>query len=315
MNSKLIRLFAALAILSVSVSAQERAAKISGEATSARGESARGVKDAAREESAKPTGEGEESEPESNRRLQSNGLLVEGAYHQEKGEVQHSFSVARTRGGEWSSAFTQEWPLWSEKHQLSFSLPARLAAGGDESGRGIGDAEVEYSYFLVGNNRTRLTVAPTFALKLPTGSVSKELGTGGVGVEARLPVSVMLSKSFQSNTNAGLSYTRAARNGAGERAGVRGVEVGQSLVWLARPRFNLLLEAVWERSEHVVGDGLREHEDELFVSPGVRWAHKFRNGLTLIPGVAVPLGVGPSRGERGVLFYLAVEHPFRKRRG
>lgn len=321
MNSKSMFLFATLFFLSISVSAQESAAKISEVSTTAREERAHDAKDAARGEAIEAAADGEDSEPVSNvwrqtlnRLLQSNGFLVEGAYLQEEGEVQHTFTFARARGGEWSSAFSQEWPLWSEKHQLSVSLPMRLAAGEPEATRGVGDAEIEYSYALVGSSRTRVTVSPSFALVLPTGSVSKELGAGGVGVEARLPLSLMLSRSLQSNTSVGASYTRRARNGEGERAAVKGFEVGQSFVWLARERFNLLVETVWERSEHVVGDGLKEHEDELLVSPGVRWAHKFRNGLTLIPGVAVPVGVGPSRGERGVFFYLAIEHSFKKER-
>lgn len=321
MNSKSMFLFATLLFLGISVSAQERAANNDEESTTTREARARDVKDAARGDSVEATVDGEDSGPVSNiwrqttnRRLQSNGFLVEGAYLQEEGEVQHTFTFTRARGGEWSSAFAQEWPLWSEKHQLSVSLPVRLAAGETEESRGVGDAEIEYSYALVGSNRTRVTISPSFALLLPTGSVGRELGAGGVGVGARLPLSVMLTKSLQSNTSVGASYTRRARNGEGERAAVKGFEVGQSFVWLARERFNLLVETVWERSERVVGDGLKEHEDELLVSPGVRWAHKFRNGLTLIPGVAVPVGVGPSRGERGVFFYLAIEHSFKKER-
>jgi hypothetical protein len=50
------------------------------------------------------------------------------------------------------------------------------------------------------------------------------------------------------------------------------------------------------------------------VSPGVRWAHNFKNGLQIVPGVAVPVGVGSSQGEVGVIFYLSFEHPFGKRK-
>jgi hypothetical protein len=41
----------------------------------------------------------------------------------------------------------------------------------------------------------------------------------------------------------------------------------------------------------------------------VRWAHNFTNGLQIVPGVSVPMGAGPSAGERGVIFYLSFEHP------
>ena len=29
-----------------------------------------------------------------------------------------------------------------------------------------------------------------------------------------------------------------------------------------------------------------------------------------VPGIAVPIGVGPSAGEKGMIFYLSFEHPF-----
>jgi hypothetical protein len=39
----------------------------------------------------------------------------------------------------------------------------------------------------------------------------------------------------------------------------------------------------------------------------------FASGLQIAPGVAVPIGVGPSRGERSLFVYLSFEHPFRGR--
>mgnify|MGYP003416988619 CR=1 FL=1 len=40
-----------------------------------------------------------------------------------------------------------------------------------------------------------------------------------------------------------------------------------------------------------------------------------RNGsvvdLQIVPGISVPIGIGPSRGETAIFFYLSLEHPFR----
>jgi hypothetical protein len=47
------------------------------------------------------------------------------------------------------------------------------------------------------------------------------------------------------------------------------------------------------------------------VSPGIRWALDFKCGLEIVPGLAFPIGVGPSRGEHAVFLYLSLEHPFR----
>jgi len=39
-------------------------------------------------------------------------------------------------------------------------------------------------------------------------------------------------------------------------------------------------------------------------------ASLYASGLQIVPGFAVPLGAGPSRGDRSVFFYLSFEHPF-----
>ena len=75
------------------------------------------------------------------------------------------------------------------------------------------------------------------------------------------------------------------------------------MIYLAHPRFNLMLETLWT--------GGQSHS--LLLSPGVRWAYNFPSGLQIVPGIAFPLGVGPSSGERGVFLYLSFEHPFGKR--
>jgi hypothetical protein len=46
----------------------------------------------------------------------------------------------------------------------------------------------------------------------------------------------------------------------------------------------------------------------------VRLAVNRPGGLQIVPGIAVPIGVGPSRGDVAVILYLSFEHPFRARR-
>jgi len=41
-------------------------------------------------------------------------------------------------------------------------------------------------------------------------------------------------------------------------------------------------------------------------------AYNFENGLQIVPGIGVPIGIGPSSGEKGIFLYLSFEHPFRK---
>ena len=39
---------------------------------------------------------------------------------------------------------------------------------------------------------------------------------------------------------------------------------------------------------------------------------QLQDGLQIVPGIAMPIGVGPSAGEKSVLIYLSFEHPFRE---
>ena len=81
---------------------------------------------------------------------------------------------------------------------------------------------------------------------------------------------------------------------------------------MASRRVNLLIETSWIRSEAVVGAGRTAPNTDLFLSPGIRWSHNFASGLQIVPGVAFPIGVGPSKGESAVFLYLSFEHPLRK---
>jgi hypothetical protein len=67
----------------------------------------------------------------------------------------------------------------------------------------------------------------------------------------------------------------------------------------------------WTRTEAVRAAGVTERSHSLYLSPGVRWAHNFRSGLQIVPGLAVPIGIGPSRGEEALFLYLSFEHSFR----
>ena len=210
--------------------------------------------------------------------------------------------------------FNEELPLGSEKHQLSITLPAQLVGNGTEKYKGLGDVQFEYGYSILGDSTTRVTISPGIGLTLPTGNARKELGAGSTGVSFKLPVSVMLTKRFASNSTFETTFTKSARNAEDERANTFGYEFGQSFVWFAKPKLNFLVEAVWESSQEVIGQGLKEYEREFLISPGVRWAHVFKSGLIVSPGVAVPIGIGPSRGEKGIFFYISFEHSLKKER-
>jgi hypothetical protein len=244
--------------------------------------------------------------------IQDNSFLMEEAYNQEEGFVQHINTFQRMRGGEWLATFTQEWPVPKQAHQLSYTVPFQRVAG--EAGRrsGLGDIALNYRYQLAGDSEAKFACAPRLSLLLPTGDEKKGLGSGGIALQANVAMSTVLSSTFVAHTNLGLTYTPAARNERGEKASARAVNLGQSLVWLAGASFNALVEIVWARAESVTGADRTRAARSFLVSPGVRWAWNFPTGLQIVPGIAVPIGVGPSRGDRSLFLYLSFEHPMWK---
>ncbi len=245
--------------------------------------------------------------------IQDNSFLVEEAYNQDKGVVQHINAFTRQRNGDWVYTFTQEWPVFTQKHQLSFTIPVQRIGHAPDGGTGIGDIALNYRYQLLGNDDSRVAIAPRFTLLLPTGDDKKGLGSGATGYQTLFPVSVVVvSDRLVTHWNAGTTYTPSAKNALGEKATLHDYNLGQSFIWQPSSRFNVMLETVWLSQESVIGSRLTERNSSAFVNPGIRWAYNFKSGLQIVPGIAVPIGVGPSRGERGIFLYLSFEHPFTK---
>jgi hypothetical protein len=244
--------------------------------------------------------------------IADNSFLIEEAYNQESGVVQHINAFSRdAASGDWVYTFTQEWPLHGLKHQISYTLPVQDVHSGLASAAGIGDVALNYRYQAT-SGESAVAFAPRFSLLVPTGQWRHRLGNGGIGLQLNLPLSWEWGSRLVTHWNAGYTHTFSAREISGGRAGTHAVNLGQSFVWLAHPRFNVLLETVYTRAQAVAGDRATESSDALFVSPGIRWAHNFKSGLQIVPGVAFPIGVGPSSGDHGVFLYLSFEHPFRR---
>jgi hypothetical protein len=200
-------------------------------------------------------------------RIEDNSFLMEEAYNQEAGVVQHISTLLRA-GRTWTYGFTQEWPLGGQRHQLSYSVA--LAQGPDV-------LALNYRHQLMGLG-THTAFAPRISFLVPT---HESVGTA---LQLNLPVSVSLAPQLVTHLNAGITAPRR------EKAVYN---AGASLIWLAHPNINLMLETVWS------GDA---QSGDLIVNPAVRWAHNV-GSLQIVPGVSFPDG-------RDVLFYLSFEHPF-----
>ncbi|MGC2062280.1 MAG: hypothetical protein WA610_04830 [Thermodesulfovibrionales bacterium] len=241
------------------------------------------------------------------KKIQDNSFLIEEAYNQEAGVVQHiqTFQYLK-KSKSWMYTFTQEWPVPKETHQLSYTIPVAHFHE-DGSTTGLGDILLNYRYQLI--MKDALAIAPRFSLILPTGSYKKGLGAGTVGYQANLPVSIELSDKFVTHWNAGATYTPHSRESGGAKANTMGYNLGASVIWLTSENFNVMTEAVWNSNQVVNPDGSKSRDKSFFVNPGVRYAINFPSGLQIVPGISFPVGIGPSKKEYGMLLYLSFEHP------
>ena len=239
--------------------------------------------------------------------IQDNSFLVEEAYNQEAGVVQHIsvLDLAR-RGGDWSFDFTQEWPAPNMRHQLSYTVPVARADGKN----GLGDVALHYRYQLLGEGGGRLAVAPRVSALLPTGDSDEGLGGGSGGVEVNLPVSFIAGERVVAHWNLGGSRTFDAGGEGGAEADLDAVFAAQGLIWLFRPTLNFMLEARWDRADVLADGGRIEHEESFVLSPGARFAQNL-DDLQVVYGLAFPVEVGAGDGGKAVLLYLSLEHPFK----
>jgi hypothetical protein len=241
--------------------------------------------------------------------IEDNSFLIEEAYNQDPGVVQHISQFQQDlRANDFDFLFTQEWPVGGIKNQLSYSVPIVRPDG--SAGAGLGDVRLNYRYQLVGDGESIFAVAPRFTVILPTGNYHRSRGAGATGYEVWLPASLVLSEKLIVHGNAGLTLTPRARDSDGNRATTHAWTFGGSFIWLAKPLFNVLLEALYQRAEDVTAPQHTDASNVVTISPGIRWAYNFHSGLQIVPGIAVPFVVAPGHGSRSVFFYLSFEHPF-----
>jgi hypothetical protein len=141
-------------------------------------------------------------------------FLLEEAYNQERGEVQHTLRAVysrdlRLRG--WSFNFEQESWLFTENHQVAFNIPFYHLREDGEKQWGVGDIQIEYRYQLTDERPNVPAVAPGFGLILPTGNRDKGTGNGVVGYEWSVAASKKVASRLALHANLGLTYLPKVR--------------------------------------------------------------------------------------------------------
>lgn len=243
--------------------------------------------------------------------ISDNSFLIEEAYNQEKGVVQHIFNWQRFQTDRsWVGTFTQEWPMGSQTHQFSFTLPYLHQPG---TPNGLGDVLLNYRYQMSGGDDREVSFSPRLSLVLPTGDSKQGRGSGTLGVQVNLPLSIPHTETLFTHWNLGATVIPKAKNPQGDTADTLGTNLGFSLIWRLHPEFNLMFEAVHSTQEVVAGAGIKVREKTTYLNPGVRWAYNLPSGLQIVPGLAYTYGVGSSKGDNAIFLYLSFEHPFGKR--
>jgi Putative MetA-pathway of phenol degradation len=241
--------------------------------------------------------------------IQDNSFFVEEAYNQEPGVVQHILNVPIdfTNGSrEIAPSFTQEWPVFSQTHQFSYTIPYVFT----EDDNGVADMRLNYRLQALTEGEHTPAFAPRFSLVLPTGDRDKGLGTGVVGYETNLPFSKIVSDRWTLNFNAGMSVFPNARDHH-----LTNYNLGASAIFAVSRDLNLMLETVagWNEdiAEGVLSpEATTNRSTTALISPGARYAFNLPNDAQLVIGLGLPIGLTSDSPDWGLFFYCSFEHPF-----
>mgnify|MGYP001570994527 FL=1 len=245
--------------------------------------------------------------------IMDNSFLVEEAYNQEPGVVQHIFNanygLNRLQGSDDRSlnfAFTQEWPVFSQTHQFSYTLPYSWVRTGGQSGQGLGDILLNYRYQAYYNEATLRAFAPRFSLILPTAND----GFGGetVGYQWNLPFSTALGSDWFAHANAGLTFSPEAA--PQPRHDLLHYNLGASLIYAARSDLHFMLEWIGNWNDTPGAAAGQRYEFSSVILPGVRKAFNFNGETQVVLGLGAPVGLTRTAPDVGLFLYLSIEHGF-----
>lgn len=248
-----------------------------------------------------------QSSPSNEFQILDNSFLVEEAFNQEAGIYQNILSFLR-HDEEWELAFTQEWPVVSQRHQVSYTL----AFGDAGRGSGLGDILINYRLQALMEGPGQPAFSPRLSLIVPSGDAALGLGDGSVGLQANLPFSKRTGSVYW-HWNAGFTWIPSAETGFGggnaSEASLMSPMVSGSAIWGFRPMLNLMLEVVVENEESLVSPRTTARDTHVTLSPGLRGGWNLGD-RQLILGAAVPI-LFDGDASAALFGYLSYELPFR----
>ena len=248
--------------------------------------------------------------------IEDNSFLIEEAYNQEPGVVQHIFNFIYgtdpKRHG-WTFSFTQEWPVFGQDHQFSYTLPSYAVREEGDWARGVGDVLINYRYQLLEESERVPAFAPRFSLILPTGNRRHGTGNGVVGYQWQLPFSKKFPPRLAAHANLGLTYLPGVRGpldggGLSSKHALVSYNLGASGIFAISSRVHAMLEWIGNFEENLTGNGRPKRDFVSVISPGVRAAVVDEEELQIVTGVGLPIGITKPADNFGVFLYFSVEH-------
>ncbi|MDB6056432.1 MAG: hypothetical protein JWO95_276 [Verrucomicrobiales bacterium] len=245
--------------------------------------------------------------------IMDNSFFIEEAYNQEEGIVQHIFNGVYGRekfvhGGTrtFDASFTQEWPVMSQTHQFSYTVPYGFVWGEGQSANGVGDVLLHYRYQAYLDTNSLTAFSPRMSLVLPTGAFDKGFGNHTLGYQWNLPFSTTFRDRWFLHLNAGLTYLPGA--GAQPTRDLLSYNLGGSVIYCVNDRFNLMCEWVGNWNQDVANNGRLERQFSSVISPGVRYAINPKDETQIVLGLATPFGITRSAPDIGAFLYFSFEH-------
>jgi DtxR family Mn-dependent transcriptional regulator len=220
--------------------------------------------------------------------ITDNSFLVEEAFNQEPGIFQNIVGIRANRGA-WHAGFTQEWPLFSHQHQISYTL----GAASNDGLRGFNDIALHYRFQLFDESEGRPAISPRLSLLMPAGS--DEFSAGTYGYEFNFPVSKQIGDVYL-HGNAGYSHH--------PKLDAVTPRLAASAIVRVRPMLNLMLESVAEFVDLGISRPVF-----VTVAPGVRFGWNHGDKQTIV-GIAVPVTRGGESTDVSAFGYVSYELPF-----
>ena len=273
---------------------------------------------------------GKDDKKDEPKHIRDNAILVEEAFNQEPGEVQHIFvwqnfwdRTGRGHTRDFALAYTTELPLGTQKHQFSFTAQYLTSFEKPNNGPAaqegdVGDTFLNYRYQLLASDEF-LWCSPRFSLILPTGDKYLGTGAGEVGYQFNLPIS-HYGEQFDFHFNAGCTLTpdvslpiSLVPKVLSPRHDLHGYNLGASMFWKPKVNLHFFVEALALWNDEIDEFGSHVSTTQGFVNPGVRWA-VIQEPVEWVLGVAVPIGLTRDTPDIGVFAYMSIEHSFRKKK-